>query len=90
MISVNGRATSSIRLPEVSPDSGIVAGILGLVTTLVVFGTVTVLSESKPMPTGAGGAPTVALTHNRPLAATLVTTPAAADPAIPPGAPPAL
>ena len=71
-----------------------VAGVLGLLVTLVGFATV-VVSEPEPVQGAAlrgvsvAFAPPAAVTRDRPLAATLVTAPPAAA-AIPPGAPPAL
>ncbi len=75
---------------RVAPDSGMVAGVLGLVATLVVFGGLMVVAESEPEPASAARATAAAGKPQRPLAATLVTAPAPTDPAIPPGAPPAL
>jgi hypothetical protein len=91
VISVYGRDASTFPVERVAPDSGMVAGVLGLVATIVGFAGVMVLPDSGTMSassalrrTGPSGA-----AHDRPLAATLVTAPPAA-PVIPPGAPPAL
>ena len=68
-------------------DSGLAAGILGLVATLVGFAAVMVMAE--PDKASVAFAPPAAVSHDRPLAARLVTAPPAPA-AIPPGAPPAL
>ena len=87
MISVYGRDTSTLPLGRVATDSGLVAGVLGLVVTLVGFGAVMVMAE--PETVSVAFAPPAAA-HGRPLAATLVTAPPPAAAAIPPGAPAAL
>jgi hypothetical protein len=91
VISVNDRGAGGFGVGRAGPDSGMVAGVLGLVAFLVVFAGVMVLTESsKPGHASLAFAPPAAPpAHNRTLAATLVTAPPA-DPAIPPGAPPAL
>jgi hypothetical protein len=71
-----------------------VAGVLGLVATLVGFGAVMVMAEPEIVQGAALRGASVAFAppaaaHGRPLAATLVTAPPAA-PAISPGAPAAL
>jgi hypothetical protein len=89
VISVYDRGVSTVGIGRAGPDSGMVAGVLGLVAILVVFTGVMVLAESKPESTAAALAPPAAVIPVRPLAATLVTAPHA-DPVIPPGAPAAL
>jgi hypothetical protein len=72
------------------PDSGMVAGVLGLLVVLVGFTGLMILGGSKLESASVAFAPPAAPgAHGRPLAATLVTAPPA-DPAIPPGAPAAL
>ncbi|HEV8626435.1 MAG TPA: hypothetical protein VG034_18450 [Acidimicrobiia bacterium] len=88
MISVYDRGASTFGVGRTGPDSGMVAGVLGLVATLVVFTGVMVLAQPRPQKASAVLAPAAAVTPHRALAATLV--PAPADPAIPPGAPAAL
>jgi hypothetical protein len=88
VISVYERGASTFGVGRAGPDSGIVAGVLGLVAILVVFTGVMVLAQPRPQKASAVLAPAAAVTPHRALAATLV--PAPADPAIPPGAPAAL
>jgi hypothetical protein len=70
------------------PDSGMVAGVIGLVIVLVAFAGLMVLAGPKSTQV-AFAPPAVPLTHPHALAATLVTAPPV-DPAIPPGAAAAL
>ena len=87
MISVSDRGASAGPGGYSGADAGMVAGVLGLVATLVVFTGVMVVAQSKPRTVIQHAA----VIHDRPLAAHLI--PAPAEPVIPaiaPGAPPAL
>jgi hypothetical protein len=90
VISVYDRGASTFGSGRAAPDSGMVAGVLGLVATLVVFTGVMVVAQPKPETASASLSPAAAVTPIGALAAPPAPVRAAADRAIPPGAAPAL
>jgi hypothetical protein len=88
VISVYGQDTSTLSTGRVAADSGVVAGVLGLVATLLGFGGIMAVAEPDTASV-AFAPPAAAGQVHRPLASTLVTAPPP-HPPIPPGAPAAL